>query len=116
MKKPKTIVPFSFKDKSHQDIVDLLNQEHPVNIKYNEDLVNRIYERYPFISKADISFVVKTIFQSFRDLLVLGNILNFHNLFFNTKLYFFDYRKSGIRLPRIKVKITTPPKLRKINE
>lgn len=113
MKKPKTIVPFYFKDKSHQDMVDLLDLEYPINIKYNEGLVNRIHERYPLINKADISFIVKTIFQSFRDLLVLGNILNFHNLFFNTKLFFFDYRKNDVRLPRIKVKITTPPKLRK---
>lgn len=112
MKKPKTIKPFHFKNISHQEMVDLLNKDLPINIKYNEDLVNRIHAKYPFVSKVDVAIVVKTIFQSIRDLLVLGKIINFHNLFFNTKLYFFDYNKNGYKLPCLKVKTTTSPKLK----
>ena len=114
MKKPKTIKPFFFKNKSHQEVSDLLNKELPVNIKYNEDLVDRVHARYPFLSKTDVSLIIKAVFQSFRDLLVLGNILNFHNLFFNTKLHFFDYTQNDVTMPRVKVKIATPPKLRKL--
>lgn len=113
MKKTKVVKPFFFKDLSHQEMVDFLNQENPVNIKYNEDLVNRIHARYPLISKLEVSIIVKAIFQSLRDLLVLGNVLNFNNLFFNTKFHFFDYRKKGHILPSLKVKISTPPPLRK---
>lgn len=113
MKKPKTIKPFFFKDKTHQEVVNQLNKELPINIKYNEDLVDRVHAKYPFLSKAEISVITKAVFQSFRDLLVLGNILNFHKLFFNAKLYFYDYTHKGVRIPRVKLKLTTPPKLRK---
>lgn len=112
MKKPKTVKPFFFKGMNHQEMVDLLNYENPVNLKHNEDLVNRIYARYPLISRVHIAVIVKSIFQSFRDLLVLGKVLNFNNLFFDTKLHFFDYRKGGYILPSLKVKISTPPPLR----
>lgn len=114
MKKPKVIKPFSFKDLSHQEVVDLINEHYPVNIKYNEDLVNRVYERYPVIDKYEIAIIIKAVFQSFRDLLILGKILNFNKLFFDMKFLFFDYRKNGHILPSLKVKISTPPPLRKL--
>jgi len=115
MKKPKTTKPFYFKDKTHQEVVEEINKELPINLKYNEDLVDRVHARYPLISKSEIAIIIKLIFENFRELLILGNILNFHNLFFNTKLYFFDYKKNGYRFPYVRVKITTPPKLRKLN-
>lgn len=114
MKKIKTTNPFWFKDLSHQEVADLLNKDYPINLKYNIDLIDRIHNRYPVINKTQIAFIVKAVFQTIRDLMVLGKILNFHNLFFDTKLHFFDYRKNGHILPSLKVKISTPPKLRKI--
>lgn len=116
MKKPKTVKPFSFVDLTHQQMVDLVNKENPISLKYNEDLIDRIHARYPLISKTQVSIVVKSIFQSIRDLLVLGKVLNFNNLFFDTKLHFFDYRKGGHILPSLKVKISTPPPLRSNDE
>lgn len=112
MKKPKQVKPFYFKDLSHQEMVDHLNDEYPVSLKYNEDLINRVYARYPLIEKSQVSIIVKAIFQSMRDLLVLEKVLNFNNLFFDAKLHFFDYRKGGAILPSLKVKISTPPPLR----
>lgn len=112
MKKPKTIKPFYFKELSHEEVVDTLNEKLPVNIKYNEDLVNRIYEKYPLITKTQISQIVKATFQSLRDLLILGKILNFNGVFFDTKLLFFNYYKAGHILPSLKVQISTPPPLR----
>lgn len=112
MKKPKTIRPFYFKDLSHQEMVDLVNTENPISLKHNEDLVNRVHARYPLISRIQVAVIVKGIFQSIRDLLVLGKVLNFNNLFFDTKLHFFDYRKGDAILPSLKVKISTPPPLR----
>jgi len=113
MKKPKTVKPYIFKDLSHQEMVDAINHKYPINMKYNEDLVNRVYERYPFINKSEVSLVVKLVFQSFRDLLILGKVLNFNNLFFNTKLLMFSHEKNGVIFPSIKVKISTPPPLKK---
>lgn len=114
MKKKKTTFPFWFKDMSHQEMVNQLNTEYPINLKYNEDIVNRVHARYPILDKTSISIIIKTVFQSFRDLMVLGGILNFHKLFFDAKLHFFDYRKDGHILPSLKVKISTPPNLRKL--
>jgi hypothetical protein len=49
-----------------------------------------------------------------RDSLILGKILNFHNLFFDAKLHIFAHRRNGHILPSLKIKIKTPPKLRKL--
>jgi hypothetical protein len=114
MKKPKLVKPFFFKQLDHQQVVDLINKEIPVNIKYNEDLVDRVYARYPLIDKTQVSIIVKAVFQSLRDLLVLGKVINFNNFFFDTKLFFFDYHRDGRILPSLKVKISTPPPLRKL--
>lgn len=114
MKNVKTTRPFWFKDQTHQQMVDQLNIDYPINLKYNSDLVERIHARYPIISKVQIAVIVKSVFQSFRELMILGKILNFHNLFFDTKLHFFNYRKNGHILPSLKVKISTPPKLRNL--
>jgi hypothetical protein len=113
MKKPKTVKPFFFKDLTHQQMVDLLNTEYPISLRYNEDLINRIHARYPLIEKSQVSIIVRSIFQSLRDFLVLGKVLNFNNLFFDAKFHFFDYHKNGHILPSLKVKISTPPPLRR---
>lgn len=112
MKKPKVVKPFFFNDLSHQEMVDLVNAENPISLQHNEELINRVHARYPLIEKSEVSIIVKAIFQSFRDLLILGKVLNFNNLFFDAKLHFFDYRKDGRILPSLKVKISTPPPLR----
>jgi hypothetical protein len=114
MKKQKIVKSFFFKDLDHQQVVDLLNLEKPVNIKYNEDLVDRVHTRYPLIDKIQISIIIKAIFQSFRDLLILGKVINLNNLFFDTKFHFFPHRREGRILPSLKVKISTPPPLRKL--
>jgi hypothetical protein len=112
MKKPKIVKEYVFKEMSHADMMDYLNETLPVSLKNNVDLVDRIHSRYPLLDKSQISFVVRAIFQSIRDLLVLGKVLNFNNLFFDTKLHFFDHRRDGHILPALKVKIATPPPLR----
>jgi hypothetical protein len=112
MKKQKTVKPFSFKDTTNQQMVDQVNDQYPISLKYNEDLVNRVSARYTLIDKSEVAVIIKATLQSFRDLLILGKVLNFNNLFFDAKLHFFDYRKNGHILPSLKVKISTPPKLR----
>lgn len=113
MKKQKIIKPFFFKDHTDQEVCEILNKEYPISLKENEDLINRIYDRYPLISKSEVSIIVKYIFESIRELLVLGKILNFNNLFFATKFFFFPARRRGRILPSLKVKISTPLQMRK---
>jgi hypothetical protein len=97
-------------------MVDELNDNYPISLKYNEDLVNRVHAKYPLLDKSEVGIIIKAIFASFRDLLVLGKIMNFNNLFFDTKLHFFAHRRDGRILPSLKVRISTPPKLRKHEE
>ena len=113
MKKQKTVVPFAFKDMTNQQMVDELNEKYPISLKNNEELVNRVYDRYPLLDKSEVGIIIKAVFSSFRDLLILGKVLNFNNLFFDTKLHFFDHRRDGRILPSLKVRMSTPPKLRK---
>lgn len=113
MKKQKTVAPFAFKDRTNQEMVDELNAEYPISLKHNEDLVTRVHARYPLLDKSEVGIIIKAVFSSFRDLLVLGKVLNFNNLFFDTKLHFFEHRRAGRILPSLKVRISTPPKLRK---
>lgn len=113
MKKPKEVKPFYFSDLSHQQMVDMLNRDFPISLKYNQELIERVYQRYPLIDKSEVGLIVKAIFSSFRDLLVLGKVLNFNNLFFDTKLHFFIHRRDGHILPSLRVRIATPPPLRK---
>ncbi|CAB4197018.1 hypothetical protein UFOVP1290_538 [uncultured Caudovirales phage] len=112
MKKPKVVKKYYFKDMTNSDMVELLDKELPINMKYNEDLIDRICNRYPLLDKKQISIIVKSVFQSFRDLLFFGKVLNFNNLFFDTKLLVFAHRRGGHIFPSLKVKMSTPPPLR----
>lgn len=106
------VVPFVFKEHSHQQMVDELNNEYPVSLKHNEDLINRVYARYPLLDKSEVGIIVKAVFSSFRDLLVLGKVLNFNTLFFDTKLLIFTHKRGSVIFPAIKVQVSTPPRLR----
>ena len=103
---------YHFRNKTNQQVVDELNIEIPINLKYNENLVNRIHARYPVIDKSEVGIIVKSVFQSIRDLWILGNVLNFNNLFLHAKLHFFQRPGGGRILPSLKVRLTTPPELR----
>lgn len=113
MSKSKTVAPFFFKDQTHQEMVDDLNANFPISLKKNEGLVNQVHTRYPLLAKSEVAFIIKAVFASFRDFMVLGKILNFNSFFFNTKFHFFEHRRNGRIFPCVKVRISTPPKLRK---
>jgi hypothetical protein len=112
MKKEKVVKPFYFQDQSHQQVVDYFNKSYPISLKNNQDLVERVYQRYPLIDKSEVGIIIKAVFSSFRDLLILGKVLNFNKLFFDCKLHFFNHRREGHILPSLKVRISTPPPLR----
>lgn len=114
MRKPKTVKYYSFKDMSKQDMANTVNSDLPISLRKNEDLINRIHARYPLIDKSQISLIVKTVFHSFRELMVLGKVLSFHSVFFDTKLHFYLREIKGVIKPSLKVKIATPPPLKKI--
>jgi len=84
-----------FKDKTNQEVVDYFNEEYPINIISNLDLINRISTRYPYVSRAEVIIVVRAVLKSIRDLLLLGKKLRFVKFFF-IKLYLIKVIRKGI--------------------
>lgn len=113
MKNVKTTEAFWFKGMTHQQVADQLDEDYPIDLRHNIELVNRVYSKCPFLEKNQISLIIKTIFKLIRSLFILGKILNFHNLFFDTKLKVFPYHRGDAIFPSVKVCISTPPKLKK---
>src|SRR5271166_3226504 len=105
MKKLIPSKPLIFKDQTNQQMVDQLNSDCPISLKYNIDLVNRVHARYPLLEKSEVGIIIKAIFGSFRDLLVLGKVLNFNNIFFNMRILVFSHCKKGVIFPAIKVSV-----------
>lgn len=116
MKKPKFARPFFFKDKSHLELLEEVNTDYPINLKHNSDLIDRIYARNPYLTKVEIAQIIMAVFQSIRDFMILGKVINFNTLFFNTKLHFFTRTEVAHILPALKVHISTPPPLRKVED
>ena len=86
----------------------VLNEKYPVKLRYNEDLINRIHARYPLVDKAQIAIVVRGTFESFRDFLFAGKIINLYTLFFDFKA--FVYQKS--KKLSLKSSIKTPSEIK----
>jgi|SRR5579859_87312 len=105
--------PFFFKNLTHQEVVDFFNENKPITLKYNLDLVDRVHAKYPLVSKKEIGIVIRASFQSFRDLLFLGKMLFFRDLFYNVLLKTFRtarVKSAGVKVFThiIKVALTTP--------
>ena len=116
MKKEKTIRPYFFKDKTNEEVVDLLNSKYKISLKNNKDLVERVFARYPFVSKTQIAVIIHTVFSTMRELLVIGNILNFNGLFFDTKLDIFGRKHRGNLYTALRVLAGIPPTWKKIRQ
>ena len=62
-------------------MISLVNKELPINLNYNEDIINRIYDKYPLVNKKTIILVVNFTFIALRNFLIIGKVINFFNLF-----------------------------------
>lgn len=98
---------------SRSDLVNLLNQELPINIKTLAPIVDRVYEKYPVIDKAEISLIILTVFEVIREFLVLGYIINFNKFLFDMKLHFFQHVIGTRFNTALKVKLKASPKFLK---
>lgn len=108
MKKVKVAPKFYFRELTKEEMVELLNSEFPLNLKDLGPIVDRIHEKYPYIDKMEISLIVKATFESIREFLVLGYVINFNKFLFDMKLHFYRIKdKIGVR-----VRAKTPPKFK----
>jgi hypothetical protein len=94
--------------KTYQEVVDLINKELPISLKFNEDLVNRVHEKYPLISKAETAVIIKGVFQTMRDILVSNRVIHLAGVFCHVK--FKVFKRLGI--PAVSCFIFTPNHLK----
>ncbi len=115
MKTQKKIRAFYFNELSSEDLIKLVNSELPINIKHLEIIVDKIYTKYPLIDKAEISIIVRAVFESIREFLILGYIINFNKFFSNMRFYFSEFVLKTQTFIGMKVQITTPPHIKDLD-
>ena len=106
---------FFFSDYDKDEFIEIINERYPIKFSKHKDLIERIHARYPLIDKGKITMIVIRTFESFRELLLLGKILNFNRFIFDMKLHFFTQLRNKIT-PLLKVKLKTAPALKKNKE
>jgi hypothetical protein len=74
-----------YKNSSLDDLILLINNNSPISLKYNEKLIEKIHDRYPYLSKHDIALIVQSTFSVMRELLLKDNVLHLGS--FMSKLY-----------------------------
>lgn len=100
---------YEFTNLSKEQLAAETRLEIPIKLKKIEDIIDKIHTRYPAASKSEITFVVKEVFETIRESLILGDTINFSRFLSDTKLYFFKRRDKMI----VKVKLRTSKFLKK---
>lgn len=86
-----------------------MNQDQfPISIAECADIVDRIYQRYPFVDKPIIALIVKSFFVCLRERLVVGDIITINGLF--SHMHIIEFVRKGYR--NISVKLSTPEKIK----
>lgn len=99
--------------KSEEEYIEYINKVLPIKISNLESIIDKIHIRYPLVDKVSIALTVKATLETIRELLIKGKVLNFNNVFYGLRFLFFFNKKYDAILPRVKVKISVSPKLRK---
>ena len=97
-----------------EEFIELINHDHPIKLIDNIDLIDRVCIRYPYLTKAEISIIIKAVFESFRELVLSGKILDFKHFFHDMKLYLFlRHCKADPEnpCPSMKIRISMPSTL-----
>lgn len=102
---------FFFKNKTKEEMVEYVNQQHEIYLKGMNELIDRIHNQYPLIDKVDVIIIVKALLESIRDLMILGETLNIQEIFSEMKLNFITKKRSGIVWPGVHVVLLTPMRL-----
>lgn len=104
---------FHFRGISKEEFSKGINEEYPIEIRQLEPIIDRIHQKYPLIDKVQISLIVRAVFESIREFLILGYVINFNKFLTDMKLNFFTHVIGGRISPALRVKLKTPKILRK---
>jgi hypothetical protein len=91
------------------DLATSLDRDLPVKLTKMQELIERVAVRYPLIEKMEVSRVVKTFFQSFRELLILGCSLSFQEIASDIQL---NFHPAPYQSYQVIVSLTTSPFLK----
>lgn len=90
------------------ELRSLVNSKAP--IKIDSIFLEKIYKKYPLISKSDIALIMKTSLEVIREHMISGYKISIKELFGDMH-FILNTTKSNIWF--LKVKNTTNPKVRK---
>jgi nucleoid DNA-binding protein len=84
----------------------------PISIKYIDHIISRIYDQYPYISRYEISLIVKTFFDTMRTILVSGSSISINSFIGKMSLIRFRRTIKNKIYNIVKAKVSTPKKIR----
>lgn len=83
-----------------KDLVEEINKNYPIKLSKMEKIIDNISNKYPYLEKTQIAFIVKSTFENIRKFLILGDTIKIQN--------FMNFTKLKITKNSIKIKISTP--------
>ena len=86
----------------------MLHEEFPISITDCAPIIDRIYQRYPFIEKHIIALIVKSFFVCLRERLLNGDTISINGLF--SHMHLIRFIRKGHK--NICVKLSTPEKIK----
>ena len=107
MNKVKNYFPI-YKNLTHEQMRDLINEKFPINLRYNEDLVDRVHKKFGSSTKTDVAIVIKAAFESVRDLIILNKTISLLKLFQSFRLFYYAYNAKEKLYTTATVKLVTP--------
>ena len=90
-----------------------LNQLLPISLKHLVPVIERVYERYPQASKADISLVIRRFLELLRLLIISQETVSINRLFPNLRLQSFARFTKGKYNRVVKLLVSTPKAMQK---
>ena len=97
---------------TNQEMIKRVNTKFPIQMIELEDLINRVYVRYPLISKSEITLIIRAVFEGWREILILGKTLSLPNVFFNMSLHFFAHMRKLLH-PALKIRLGSSALIKK---
>lgn len=86
---------FNFKNLTKEQMVEIVDKKFPISLRYNEELIEKVHSRYPLITKAEVAVIVKFVFETMREFMILCKVINFNKVFINLKMYFSKRKVFG---------------------
>lgn len=108
MRKRKLVKQINYKNMSVKQFTELVNNSLHIKLSSHAKLIDNIHDRYPIVSKQEVSLIVKTFFDILRECLIAGEIISFNKTFSNMKLMIYKYQRNKKDYVSVKVKISTP--------